>query len=272
MVTVCLKTREDTGRRCVERGLCDQELASAGPHVASALNAGQHRFPTIHHRTTIYAHLRRPNTYMGLQKWLSGLKKKLKRRFVGCGHELEGIRADVSEERVDSIGSLPRAEHYVIAEEERSRPQSGNENDAGRGRVDSMDPTPGSDDSEFVPISESRGDGGREAATEVREVTETGLNLSLGAECVVEGAPSRGQVDGEETDRVDPSPSAPPILRGGGSESTQITCYFHSLALITPQTTSATLHFKSNRLIAPTGKHRLRTHQVGSLLCLPWPN
>jgi len=154
---------------------------------------------------------------MSLRKFSSGLKKKLKRRLAGDRHEPGGPGADASGERVDSTGSLPQPESHAIARGEHDHPQSGNEDDADRGRVDSTNPTPRSDDSGFVPASESQHDGGvRRVAIEGGGASEWDLHPGLSVMGV--GSPSQG---GSDVDRVDPPLSVPLISSlGGQSEST----------------------------------------------------
>ena len=190
---------------------------SIGMHVASGLSAKPRHIPTIRHLIIIYTHLRRSNTYMGLRKFSSGLKKNLKRRLTGIGCGLEGIEADVGEGGVGSTSSLPQPGPRAVAQGKRNRPKSWNE-----GYVDGRqaDPTPNLDNPRVACSSKSQHDrGGREAVVKGREVSESGSDI----ERVVEDAPGRG---GENVDHVDPSPSTPSISRDGDPEGTQITQYF----------------------------------------------
>lgn len=129
---------------------------------------------------------------MSLQKFSSGVKKKLKRRFGGGRHEPEGLGADIGGESVDSIrSSLSQSEHLTTAKHEGDHPQSSSKIDVGGGRVDL-----------------------REALAGEGGTSESGLHLGLGLERAMEKGPSQGgnSVGREEADQVDPPPSASPIV------------------------------------------------------------
>lgn len=146
---------------------------------------------------------------MSLRNPLSGLKKKMKRRLAGGGHEPER-GPDVSGERVDETSSLPQQEH-LLAEGEHDRLQSGNKDDADGRRVGSTDPLPHSDDSGFVPVDRSGRSGGeREAIVEGREADERNLHVRPGIEDVVEGEPNQegNDIDGGKISLVNPPPES----------------------------------------------------------------
>jgi len=160
---------------------------------------------------------------MGLRKFSSGLKRKLKHRFWGGRHELEGTGGDVGGGDVGSTISLPQPGPHAIAKGEYDRPKSWDGARPDGGRVDSADPTPHSDDPGFVPASKTQHDrGGGDATFKGMESSERGSHLRLDVERAVEGAPNQGgDVDRENVDQLNPFPSA-----CGVSESMQTTHRF----------------------------------------------
>ena len=155
---------------------------------------------------------------MGLRKFSSGLKRKLRHRFWGGRHELEGTGGDAGGGEVGSTTSLPQPGPHSTVKDKYHRCKSWNEAYADGGQVDSADPTPHSGDPGFVPISEDQHD--REPAIKGKETSEGGSYLGSGVEHSGPGQGGNG-VGRKKINRVDPLPSTPSMK----PESMQTACF-----------------------------------------------
>jgi hypothetical protein len=88
-------------------------------------------------------------TNMDVREPFSRLKKKIKHRQTGSKHKLDGMGADAGGERADATGSLPHTEPHVVTGSGDPNVEvvvgSGfhrEENSAGEGEVEQVNPTP----------------------------------------------------------------------------------------------------------------------------------
>jgi hypothetical protein len=139
---------------------------------------------------------------MDIRESFSGLKKKLKHRLTASKRKPDRTGADADGERVDSTDSFLWPEPHVVAGGGHER--EGNGANAGQVRSTGRPPQPG--EPEPVP--------GRGTETD-QEGGEADVEVTVGSGYSRE----EDDTNGEKVERVYPSPSTPPIPRGGTPDS-----------------------------------------------------
>ena len=144
---------------------------------------------------------------MDVREPFSRLKKKIKHRLTGNKHKQSKARADVSGERVDATGSLPRSVPHVLVGG--GHDQEGDGANAVGEQDFSTNRPPQPDEPESVPGGESEHDQeGEETDVDGREDSRM---YSVGS-----GSGQGGNdVDGGKVEQIYPSASTPPFVHSG---------------------------------------------------------
>jgi hypothetical protein len=151
---------------------------------------------------------------MDIRKPFSKLKKKIKHRLTSSKHKSSGTQTDASGERVDATGSLPRPEPHVVVGG--GHDQEGSGPNAIGGHVFSTNHPPQPDEPEPVQAPGS-GDDQEEGEADVDEGKDS-QRYSAGSGLRREG----DGADEEKVEQVHPSPSSPPLVRGGKPDGMQM--------------------------------------------------
>jgi hypothetical protein len=144
---------------------------------------------------------------MDVREPFSRLKKKIKHRLTGSKHKPGGTQTGADGERLDATGSFSRPEPHVVVGG--GHDQEGSGANVVGGHVFSTNQPPQPDEPEPVPAPGS-GDDQEEGEADVDEGKD-GQRYSAGSGLGQEG----DGADEEKVEQVHPSPSTPPLVRGG---------------------------------------------------------
>jgi len=188
-------------------------ISTSYPLSAGLSQSHEDNYLLSHH------HLHRPNTDMEFRDTFSRLKKKVKYRLTRSKPKPNETGTNAGGERVDPMGSLPRAEPHVAAGG--SHDQRGDGANVVGGQVTSTVRLLQPDEPGSAPTCGSVNDQERKGADVDREVEKTHWHrYSVDVEVGEGSGPAeRKDIDREKVERVHPSPSTTSIPQDGKSDS-----------------------------------------------------